>query len=135
MKSVVIYWSQTGNTETVANYVYEQLQAKGDCELYQVSEFAGNLADYDVIALGCPAMGAEVLEETEFEPFYSANKGDLDGKNVLLFGSFDWGNGQWMRDWADDATSLGANVLAGVQFNLADYDDAYGQVDQALASL
>ena len=63
-----------------------------------------------LLALGCPAMGAEVLEEAEFEPFFTELEGLLGGKKVALFGSYDWGDGQWMRDWAQRADSAGANV-------------------------
>jgi len=86
MKTAVIYWSGTGNTEAMAKAVAEG----ADAELFEVSEFSGNIADYDAIAFGCSAMGAEVLEEDTFEPFFTNIEGSLSGKKVLLFGSYGW---------------------------------------------
>ena len=79
-------------------------------ELFSVDKFAGNIADYDKIAFGCSAMGDEVLEEAEFEPFFASIEGQLSGKKVALFGSYGWGDGQWMRDWADRTAKTGANL-------------------------
>ncbi len=87
MKAAVIYWSGTGNTEQMAIAVAGGV----DAELYSVSEFSGDLKAYDRIAFGCPAMGDEVLEESEFEPFFTAIEGDLAGKEIALFGSYDRG--------------------------------------------
>ena len=109
MKTAVIYWSGTGNTEQMARAVAEGTGT----DLFKVSEFTGKIADYDRIALGCPAMGAEELEETEFEPFFASIEGELSGKTVGLFGSYGWGDGEWMRSWVDRATGAGATVLDG----------------------
>ena len=81
MKTAVIYWSGTGNTESMAKAVAEGAGA----ECFAVSEFSGNVEDYDAIALGCPAMGAEELEDSEFEPFFAGIEGKLSGKKVALF--------------------------------------------------
>ena len=108
MKTAVIYWSGTGNTEAMAKAVAEGAGA----ELFTVSDFSGNIADYDAIAFGCPAMGAEVLEEDEFDPFFTSIEGSLSGKKVLLFGSYGWGDGEWMRNWADRTKNVGANLIA-----------------------
>lgn len=109
MKTAVIFWSGTGNTEAMAKAV-----AKGaGVEATPVSSFSGDLSDYEAVALGCPAMGAEELEDSEFEPFYSANESKLAGKNVALFGSYDWGDGEWMRLWADRVKAAGANIVGG----------------------
>lgn len=109
MKTAVIYWSGTGNTEQMAAAVAEGAGA----DLFQVSEFSGNIADYDRIAFGCPAMGAEELEEGEFEPFFAGIEGALSGKAVALFGSYGWGDGEWMRAWVDRTAAAGASVLDG----------------------
>ena len=108
MKTAVIYWSGTGNTEAMAKAVAEGAGA----ELFTVSEFSGNVDDYDAIAFGCPAMGAEMLEEDEFEPFFTEIEGRLSGKKVGLFGSYGWGDGEWMRNWETRVGSDGA-VLVG----------------------
>ena len=108
MKTAVIYWSGTGNTEAMAKAVAEGAGA----ELFTVSEFSGNVDDYDAVAFGCPAMGAEMLEEDEFEPFFTEIEGRLSGKKVGLFGSYGWGDGEWMRNWETRVESDGA-VLAG----------------------
>ena len=109
MKTAVIFWSGTGNTEAMAKAVAEG----AGVEATPVSSFSGDLSDYEAVALGCPAMGAEELEGSEFEPFYSANESKLAGKNVALFGSYDWGDGEWMRLWADRVKAAGANIVGG----------------------
>ncbi len=113
-KMAVIFWSGTGNTEAMANAVAEGArQAGAEVSLLPVSAVsAEEAAGYDVLALGCPAMGAEVLEESEFEPFFAALEGSLAGKPVALFGSYGWGDGQWMRDWAERTQAAGAVLKA-----------------------
>ena len=114
-KLAVIYWSGTGNTEAMAQAVAEGAREAGaDVSLFSVSEItAADAAGYDRLALGCPAMGAEVLEEGEFEPFFEALSGSLSGKPVALFGSYGWGDGQWMRDWYDRTAAAGAVLQGG----------------------
>ena len=107
MKTAVIFWSGTGNTEAMAQAVSESAGA----ELFSVSDFSGIIEDYDAIAFGCPAMGAEVLEENEFEPFFSGIESKLNGKKIALFGSYGWGDGEWMRNWEERCVANGA-VLA-----------------------
>jgi len=121
MKTAVIYWSGTGNTEAMANAVAEGAGA----DLFTVSDFSGSIADFDAVAFGCPAMGAEVLEEDEFEPFFTSIEGDLSGKKVLLFGSYGWGDGDWMRNWADRTKAAGATLVGdeGYIANEAPTDD------------
>lgn len=110
MKIAVVYWSGSGNTEAMAAAVAEGAKSAGAVvDLFQVSEVdAAQAAGYDALALGCPAMGAEVLEEAEFEPFYTDLEGKLGGKKLALFGSYGWGDGQWMRDWQERAENAGA---------------------------
>ena len=107
MKAAVIYWSGTGNTEQMANAIAEGAGA----ELFSVSDFTGDIADYDRIAFGCSAMGDEVLEESEFEPFFTAIEGALSGKTIALFGSYGWGDGEWMRTWEDDCRANGMKLV------------------------
>ncbi len=109
MKTAVIYWSGTGNTEAMAKAVAEGAGA----ELFTVSEFSGNVEDYDAIAFGCPAMGAEMLEEGEFDPFFTEIESRLSGKKVGLFGSYGWGDGEWMRNWETRVGSDGAVLVGG----------------------
>ena len=120
MKTAVIYWSGTGNTEEMAKAVAEGAGA----ELFAVSDFKGDVTDYDRIAFGCPSMGAEVLEESEFEPFFAGIEGKLGGKTVALFGSYGWGDGQWMRDWCERCKAVGAEVLGGEGVIANDAPDA-----------
>ena len=108
MKTAVIYWSGTGNTAAMASAIAAGM-GEGT-ELYSVDQFTGDIADYDKIAFGCSAMGDEVLEEAEFDPFFTSIEGKLGGKKVALFGSYGWGDGQWMRDWAERTTKAGANL-------------------------
>lgn len=114
-KTAVIYWSGTGNTEAMANAVLEGMKAAGaEATLLTPDQVdASALSDYDAIAFGCPAMGSEVLEESEFEPFFTELESRLGGKKVALFGSYGWGDGQWMRDWVERAQGDGAQVLNG----------------------
>ena len=108
MKKAVIYWSGTGNTAAMASAIAAGM-GEGT-ELYSVDQFTGDIADYDKIAFGCSAMGDEVLEEAEFDPFFTSIEGKLGGKKVALFGSYGWGDGQWVRDWAERTTKAGANL-------------------------
>ncbi len=121
MKTAVIYWSGTGNTEAMAKAIAEGAGA----DIFTVSEFGGSVSDYDVIAFGCPAMGAEVLEEEEFEPFFTSVEGSLSGKKVILFGSYGWGDGEWMRNWEERTKATGAEIVdgAGVMVNETPSDD------------
>ncbi|MBO6231210.1 MAG: flavodoxin [Ruminiclostridium sp.] len=121
MAAAVIYWSGTGNTETMAKAVAEG----AGVEAVSVSDFKGNVADYTALALGSPAMGDEVLEESEFEPFFAGIEGSISGKKIALFGSYDWGDGQWMRTWEDRVKAAGAELVggAGIISNLEPSDD------------
>lgn len=111
MKVLVVYWSGTGNTEAMANAVYEGAKESGaDVELCNVSEVT-DVSGYDVVLMGCPAMGAEELEPDEFEPFFEANGKKLTGKKIGLFGSYDWGDGEWMRTWQSRVEELGGIML------------------------
>ena len=112
-KVAVVFWSQTGNTEAMANLVAEGVQAAGgEAEVIYCSDFnAGRIAEFSAFAFGCPAMGDEVLEETEFQPMWDEVKGSLSGKKVGLFGSYGWGDGQWMRDWVERCRNAGANLI------------------------
>lgn len=111
-KAAVIFWSQTGNTEQMASAIADGIRAGGlECDLMNVAETnAADAAKYDKLALGCPAMGAEVLEEAEFDPFFTELEGKLGGRKVALFGSYGWGDGQWMRDWVQRADDANANI-------------------------
>ena len=113
-KIAVVYWSGTGNTEAMASAVAEGAREKGaEADLLTASEFsADQVSAYDAIAFGCPSMGAEQLEENEFEPMFTACEGDLQGKNIALFGSYGWGDGEWMRSWEERCSQDGANLAA-----------------------
>ena len=113
MKISVVYWSGTGNTEKMAAAVSDGAKKSGaEIELMTVSEATADVLNSDAILLGCPAMGAEELEESEFEPFFSGIEGNLKGKKVGLFGSYGWGDGEWMRNWEDRVKSAGATLIA-----------------------
>ena len=110
-KTAVIYWSGTGNTKQMAEAVLEGMKSAGaDAVLLEAAQVdASTFSGVDAVAFGCPAMGSEVLEEMEFEPMFSACKSHLSGKKVALFGSYGWGDGEWMRLWekrCDDAGML-----------------------------
>ena len=109
-KVAIVYWSGTGNTEAMANAVAEGAKAQGaEATLFSAGEFDAALMDnFDAVAFGCPAMGAEVLEEGEFEPMFSACEAKLAGKKIALFGSYGWGDGEWMRNWEETCVADGA---------------------------
>ena len=114
MKKAVVYASTTGNTEAMANAVAEGAKESGAEVLLLTAENAdaAEVLTCDVIILGSPAMGDEVLEDS-MEDFYSKIEASLGGKKVAIFGSYDWGDGQWLRDWADRIKTAGAQVLNG----------------------
>ena len=122
-KVAVVYWSGTGNTEAMARAV--KAGAGVGAELITASDFsAGDVAKYDAIAFGCPAMGSEQLEDSEFEPMFDSVKAALSGKNVALFGSYGWGDGEWMRNWEEDCKAAGAVLVCdSVICNEAPEDD------------
>lgn len=108
MKALVAFWSQTGNTEAMANAIAEGLKDRYSVDVVNVNDELPEVSDYDLVALGCPAMGSEVLEEDVFEPFYQSIRNELFGTKVILFGSYGWGDGEWMRNWVEDAKEAGA---------------------------
>ena len=126
-KVAIVYWSGTGNTEAMASSVLEGVKEAGaEGTLLTPPEFdVSMVASFDAIAFGCPAMGSEVLEEDEFEPMFTACEAALSGKKIALFGSYGWGDGEWMRNWEERCVGDGA-VLAcnSVICNDAPDDDA-----------
>lgn len=110
----IVYWSGTGNTEKMAEAVKEGASENGaTVSLFTASEFNEGMMDqFDVIAFGCPAMGSEQLEETEFEPMFQSCVPKLNGKKIALFGSYSWADGEWMRIWEADCKEKGAVLVA-----------------------
>lgn len=109
-KIAVIYWSGTGNTKAMAEAVAEGIQESGaEAALMTAAEWnAGMMDSYGAVAFGCPAMGAEELEEGEFAPMFEGCEAKLSGKKIALFGSYGWGDGEWMRNWEERCISDGA---------------------------
>ena len=121
-KIAVVYWSGTGNTEAKAAMVAAGAKEAGaEATLFTSGEFGPDCMDsFDAIAFGCPSMGAEQLEETEFEPMFSSCEAKLSGKKIGLFGSYGWGDGEWMRNWEDTCRGDGALLVGeGVMCNEA----------------
>ncbi|MCB6414639.1 flavodoxin [Faecalimonas umbilicata] len=137
-KIAVVYWSGTGNTEQMASAVLEGTKEKGaDAVLFTSSEFdAAMMEQYDAVAFGCPAMGAEVLEEDEFQPMFDACEGKLSGKKIALFGSYGWGDGEWMRSWEETCRNAGAELACdSVICNEAPDDEVLKQCRELGAAL
>ena len=137
-KIAVVFWSGTGNTESIANAVADGAKEKGaEVEIIAAADFSADaVANYDGIAFGCPAMGAEVLEEDEFQPMWDAVKGSLGGKKVVLFGSYGWGDGEWLRNWEEDAKSAGVSLSAeSLMVNEAPDDDAIAKAKDLGAAI
>lgn len=112
-KVAVVYWSGTGNTETMAGFVESGAKAAGaEVTVYTASEFTPELlTQFDAVAFGCPSMGAEQLEESEFEPMFAGCEAGLSGKRIALFGSYGWGDGEWMRAWEETCKNDGAVLV------------------------
>ena len=129
MKVSIIYWSGTGNTEAMANTIKDGAIAGGaEVTVTRVTDADDESLNADVILFGCPAMGAEQLEDTEFEPYFTAIESKLKGKKVGLFGSYGWGDGEWMRNWEQQVVSDGAILIAdGVIANNDPDGDALGK--------
>ena len=113
-KVAVVYWSGTGNTQSMADAVIAGITGKGgEAVLLTATEFDSGMIDsFDAIAFGCPSMGSEQLEESEFEPMFESCESKLSGKKIALFGSYGWGDGQWMRDWCERAKEDGAQLFS-----------------------
>ena len=136
-KTAVVYWSSTGNTEAMAQAVLEGMKEAGAEAVLLTPDAVdvGALAGMDAIAFGCPAMGSEVLEECEFEPMFSGCKNRLGGKSVGLFGSYGWGDGQWMRDWEKDCDDAGINLVCESVICCETPDDAALEACRAMGKV
>ena len=113
-KVAVVYWSSTGNTESMANAVADGAKEAGaEVTVFETADFEATKVDeFDAIAFGCPAMGDEVLEEDEFEPMFDDCKDALKDKKIALFGSYGWGDGDWMHNWEAKCKEDGAVLVA-----------------------
>ena len=134
-KVAVVYWSGTGNTEIMANKVVEGAKAGGaEVEVFEAEGFSADKMDeFDAVAFGCPSMGCEELEDTIFEPMFASCESKLQGKKIALFGSYGWGDGEWMRDWAERMKNAGAVLLReeGIITNDAPEDDVLEELKAA----
>lgn len=137
-KIAVVYWSGTGNTEAMANAVADGAREKGaEVAVLTSAEFNASMMDaYDAIAFGCPSMGAEELEDSEFAPMFSDCESKLGGKKIALFGSYGWGDGEWMRNWEEICKNDGADLACDfVICNEAPDDDAIAACKELGAAL
>lgn len=122
----LIYWSQTGNTEKVAELIKKGIELEGkSAELTKVSSISlEDIKNEEILIIGCPACGVETLDETEMEPFISSLEGQIEGKKVALFGSYGWGTGEWMEAWQERMESYGATLISdGLIVNEEEIDD------------
>lgn len=133
-KTAVIYWSATGNTEAMARAIADGIRkADVEADLFTIAEFGSNsLEGYSRLAFGCPSMGAEVLEESEFEPFFALADNVIAGKKIALFGSYGWGDGEWMRNWEARVRSDGAALYndKGLIINLTPDSDGIKECEE-----
>lgn len=137
-KIAVVFWSGTGNTEAMADAVAEGAKGAGaEVSVFNVTDFSADKVDeFDAIAFGCPAMGAETLEDSEFEPVFNECEPKLNGKKIALFGSYGWGDGEWMRTWEETCNSAGAVLTAeSVICNDAPNDEATANCNALGAAL
>ncbi|MCC8138481.1 MAG: flavodoxin domain-containing protein [Clostridiales bacterium] len=127
----VVFWSGSGNTESMADAI---VKGAGDAKAISMEDISpADLAEEKVFALGCPAMGDEELEETIVEPFVAELEKNVEGKTIGLFGSYGWGDGEWMRSWVERMQKAGATVAGGEGVICADAPD--NEAEQALAAL
>ena len=112
-KIAVVYWSGTGNTEKMANAIVDSAKENGaDVSLFFCDDFSAQKMDeFDRIAFGCPAMGDEVLEEESFEPMFSSCEEKISGKEIAIFGSYEWNSGEWMVNWENRVNDKGAKLV------------------------
>lgn len=112
-KVAIVFWSGTGNTAAMCRLVAEGISSAGaEVDVFTPTEFSPEMADqYEQLAFGCPSMGDEVLEEEEFAPMFDAVKSKLKGKKIALFGSYGWGDGEWMRIWEKDCADAGCQII------------------------
>ena len=110
----IIYWSQTGNTEEIAELIKKGIELEGkSAKLVKVSDITVEyIKNEEIIIIGCPACGVETLDETEMEPFINSLQGEIDGKKVALFGSYGWGTGEWMEAWQERMQSYGGVLIS-----------------------
>ncbi len=137
-KVAVVYWSGTGNTEAMAEAVLKGAKDKGaEAEIFTATDFDADKMDaFDAVAFGCPSMGTEELEDSEFLPMFDGVKDKLSGKKIVLFGSYGWGDGEWMRNWEEDCKNSGAVMAADfVICNDAPDDDALAACEALGAAL
>ena len=134
-KVYIVFWTQGGNTGAMASAIGDGVTAAGKEPVFLSPSEAdiNELKDLPGFAMGCPAMGAEVLEETEMEPFVAEVEGIAAGKQIALFGSYGWGDGEWMRDWAERMKNAGAVLLReeGIITNDAPEDDMLEELKAA----
>lgn len=135
-KIAIVFWSGTGNTEAMADYVADGAKGAGaECEIIAADNFsADKIDDFDAIAFGCPSMGDEVLEETVFEPLFESCRAKLKGKKIGLFGSYGWGDGEWMRNWEDICRADGADLVSDGVICCEYPDDAAAEDCKALGA-
>ncbi len=112
-KVAVIYWTSTGNTEIMANKIFEGVKESGnDVGIFTCGTFnTAIVKDYDAVVLGCPACGSEELDESEFMPMFDSIKEDLIGKKIYLFGSYGWGGGEYMKTFKEECESGGITIV------------------------
>ncbi len=128
-KIAIVYWSGTGNTETMAKEIAQGAkEAGGEVSVFIASEFSPEMVEnFDRFAFGCPSMGAEQLEDSEFEPMFSSVEKMLSGKKIALFGSYGWGDGQWMLDWEERCTAAGIKIFDGEGLIINEAPDEEGK--------
>lgn len=108
----IIFWSGTGNTESMAQAIYEGSKKGGNSKLLTVDKATlDDVVEADILFLGCPSMGVEELEESEMEPFMESISNDINGKKIILFGSYGWGDGEWMQDWEERIKNCGGTIV------------------------
>ena len=137
-KIAVVYWSGTGNTESMAEAVADGAKEKGaEVESFTAADFSADKMDeFDAVAFGCPSRGVEELEESEFLPMFEACESKLSGKKIALFGSYGWGDGEWMRNWEERCIGDGAVIAADcLTVNEAPDDDALDSCKELGAAL
>ena len=129
MKIAIVYWSGTGNTGIMAKELDKGAKEAGaEVSVFTASEFSADMvSNFDKLAFGCSSMGVEQLEDVEFDPMFSVVEKKLYGKEIALFGSYGWGDGQWMRDWQERCSAAGAKLYGGEGLIINEAPDEAGK--------
>lgn len=127
MKKIsIIYWSNGGNVEVLANTMADELEQAGVnvCIKHVSDADVSDVIEADAVAFGSPSMDNNRIEQQEMEPFINEFKLlPINGKKAVLFGSYGWDDGQFIKNWVVRMKDYGFNVLGDLAVKESPTDD------------